>query len=120
MKRRRWGRLINIGSEVFARGVPRFSAYVSAKGGQNGWTRSMAGELAPFGITVNMISPGWIPVERHEKDPQELKDGYRALIPAGRWGVPEDLSGAIVFFASGASSFVTGQTLHVNGGMTVC
>lgn len=120
MRERRWGRLINIGSEVFARGVPNFSAYVAAKGGQNGWTRSMAGELAPHNITVNMIAPGWIPVERHENDPQELKDGYRAEIPLDRWGVPADLDGAIVFFASEASSFITGQTLHVNGGMTVC
>ena len=120
MKKQKWGRIINIGSEVFERGVPNFSAYVAAKGGQNGWNRSMAGELAPWNITVNMISPGWIPVERHEKDPQELKDGYLALIPLNRWGVPTDLAGAVVFFASEASSFVTGQTLHVNGGMTTC
>ncbi len=120
LKEQKWGRLINIGSEVLTRGLPNFSAYVAAKGGQNGWTRSMASELAPQGITVNMISPGWIPVERHEHDPQELKDGYRALIPVDRWGVPADLAGAVVYLASESSSFVTGQTLHVNGGMTVC
>lgn len=120
MKRQRWGRIINIGSEVFERGVGNFSAYVAAKGGQNGWTRSMSRELAPFGITVNMISPGWIPVERHADDPQEQKDGYRALIPVDRWGVPEDLAGAVTLLASEASSFITGQTIHVNGGMTTC
>jgi 3-oxoacyl-[acyl-carrier protein] reductase len=120
MKAQRWGRIINIGSEVVARGVPNFTAYVAAKGGQNGFHRSLAGELAPHGITVNMIAPGWIPVERHEKDPQELKDGYRSLIPVNRWGVPSDLDGTVVYLASNASSFVTGQTLHVNGGMTVC
>ena len=120
MKAQRWGRIINIGSEVVARGVPNFTAYVAAKGGQNGFHRSLAGELAPHGITVNMIAPGWIPVERHEKDPQELKDGYRSLIPVNRWGVPSDLDGTVVYLASNASSLVTGQTLHVNGGMTVC
>ena len=73
MKQQRWGRIINIGSEVFQIGRPNFSAYVAAKGAQNGWTRSMSTELAPFGITVNMISPGWIPVERHENDPRNKK-----------------------------------------------
>ena len=119
MKEQRFGRIINIGSEVFQRGVGNFSAYVAAKGGQNGWTRSMATELAPFNITVNMVSPGWIPVERHEDDPQELKDGYRVLIPMDRWGVPDDVSGACVFLASDEASFITGQNIAVNGGMTV-
>ena len=119
MKRQRWGRIINIGSEVVARGVPNFTAYIAAKGGQNGFNRGLATEVARWGITVNMIAPGWIPVERHENDPQEQKDGYRALIPADRWGVPDDLGGALVFLASDSASFVTGQNLHVNGGMTV-
>ena len=119
MKQQRWGRIINIGSEVVARGVPNFTAYLAAKGGQNGFNRGLATEVAPWGVTVNMISPGWIPVERHQNDPEEEKEGYRRLIPAGRWGVPQDLGGAVVFLASEASSFVTAQNLHVNGGMTV-
>jgi 3-oxoacyl-[acyl-carrier protein] reductase len=119
MKEQRWGRIINIGSEAFTRGVPNFTAYVAAKGAQNGFNRGLATEVAPFGITVNMISPGWIPVERHENDPQDVKDEYRATIPAARWGVPGDLAGAIVFLASDSASFVTGQNLHINGGLTV-
>lgn len=119
MKARRWGRIINIGSEVVARGVGDFSPYVAAKGGQNGWTRSMATELAPWNITVNMVSPGWIPVERHQDDPQEEKDEYRALIPLDRWGVPEDVAGCVTFLAGDAAAFITAQNIHVNGGMTV-
>jgi len=119
MKLQRWGRIINIGSEVFRRGVPNFSAYVAAKGAQAGWTRSMAGELAPWNITVNIVSPGWIPVERHENDPQERKDDYRALIPLDRWGVPADIGGIVAFLASEAAGFITGQDIAVNGGMTV-
>ncbi len=118
MKQRKWGRIINITSEVFHRSVAPFSAYVAAKGGQIGWSRSMARELAPFGITVNMVAPGWIPVERHAKDPQAEKDAYRALIPMGRWGVPKDVADAVLYLASDESSFVTGQTICVNGGMT--
>lgn len=120
MKRRKWGRIINIGSEVFRRGVPNFSAYVAAKGAQAGWTRSMASELAAWNITVNMVSPGWIPVERHDKDPKALKDGYKALIPMRRWGVPGDVGGILAFLASEQAAFITGQDVAVNGGMTVC
>lgn len=118
MKQQRRGRIINITSEVFDRGVGNFSAYVSAKGGQVGFTRSMATELAPFQITVNQVAPGWIPVERHVNDPQTEKDAYRALIPMNRWGTPEDVAGAVVYFASDEAGFVTGQCLSVNGGMT--
>ena len=119
MKERRFGRIVNIGSEVFRRGVPNFSPYVAAKGAQTGWTRSMASELAPWQITVNIVSPGWIPVERHRDDPQEQKDAYKALIPMQRWGVPADVGGVVTFLVSDAASFVTGQDIAVNGGLTV-
>ncbi len=118
MKESRWGRIINITSEVFQRSIGNFSAYVSAKGGQIGFTRSMATELAPFNITVNLVAPGWIPVERHENDSQEQKDGYRELIPMDRWGVPDDIAGAVTYYASDEAGFVTGQTICVNGGMS--
>lgn len=116
MRQQQWGRIINITSEVYQLSVAPFSAYVAAKGGQVGWSRSMSKELAPDGITVNMIAPGWIPVERHEKDPQEMKDNYLSAIPMGRWGKPEDVANAAVYYASEEASFVTGQTLCVNGG----
>ena len=118
MKAQKWGRIINITSEVFSLGVTPFTAYVAAKGSQVGFSRSLSNELAPHGITVNMISPGWIPVERHEKDPQEMKDMYLASIPAGRWGVPTDVAAAALYLASEEAAFVTGQTLAVNGGKT--
>ena len=116
MKRRRWGRIINIITEVFSLGVAPFTAYAAAKGGQVGFSRSLATELASFGITVNMVSPGWIPVERHARDPQSAKDRYLKSIPAGRWGVPEDVAGAVVYYASDEASFVTGQCVTVSGG----
>ncbi len=116
MKQKKWGRIVNISSEVYQLSVSPFSAYVSAKGGQIGWTRSMSKELAPFGITVNTVNPGWIPTERHNDDPQEDKDAYLEQIPAGRWGIPEDVGEAVAYFASEEASFITGQTICVNGG----
>ncbi|NIR61075.1 MAG: SDR family oxidoreductase, partial [Gammaproteobacteria bacterium] len=95
----RWGRIVNLGSETFQLGQPDFTAYVAAKGGQNGFTRSLARELAPWNITVNMVSPGWIPTERHANDPQEEKDAYLRSLPSGRWGLAEEVADTVTFLA---------------------
>ena len=119
MKERRYGRIINIGSEVFDKGVPEFSNYVSAKGAQLGLTRSWAMELAKHGITVNLVAPGWIPTERHDADPQEAKEAYAKAVPLGHMGEHADVAGAVAFLASDAAKFITGQKLSVNGGNTL-
>jgi len=116
MKERRSGRIIHIASEVFEMGLPEFSNYVSAKGAQLGLMRSWAMELAPWQITVNAVSPGWIPTERHANDPQSAKDAYAATIPLRRMGVPADVANAVAFLASDNANFITGQKISVNGG----
>ena len=119
MKQRRWGRIIHIGSEVFERGVPKFSAYVAAKGAQLGLARSWAMELAPWNITVNLVAPGWIPTERHADVPQADKDQYASSVPLKRMGQPEEIAQTVAFLASDAAGFITGQKLSVNGGNTL-
>jgi 3-oxoacyl-[acyl-carrier protein] reductase len=118
MKKARWGRIINIGSEVVELGNGNFSAYVAAKGAMLGLTRAWATEFGPHGITVNLVAPGWIPVERHSDIPQESRNAYASTLPLARIGIPEDVAPAVVFFASDGSGFITGQSLAVNGGNT--
>jgi 3-oxoacyl-[acyl-carrier protein] reductase len=119
MKRQAWGRIIHITSEVLALASAPFSAYVAAKGGQTGLALSTARELAGSGVTVNMVAPGWIPVERHAEYSREAMEKYRQGVPAGRMGVPGDVAPAVVYLASREAHFITGQTLSVNGGNTV-
>lgn len=116
MQARRSGRIVQIDSEVVDRPPPGRSAYVTAKAAQIGLTRSWARELAPFGITVNTVAPGFVPVERHADVPDEIRRAYRASVPIGRLGAREDIANAVSFFASEAASFVTGQRLVVDGG----
>ncbi|MEI7026801.1 SDR family NAD(P)-dependent oxidoreductase [Paenibacillus sp. y28] len=115
MKAQGRGSIINIGSEVVQLGNPNFSSYVTAKSSMIGMTRSWASELGPSGIRVNLIAPGWIPVERHEG---VQTDHYSKQVPLRKMGEPSDIASAIVFLASEDAKFITGQCLSVNGGMT--
>jgi 3-oxoacyl-[acyl-carrier protein] reductase len=116
MQARGAGRIVQIDSEVVDRPPPGRSAYAAAKSAQIGLTRSWARELAPFGITVNTVAPGFIPVERHADVAGEARGAYLASVPAGRMGTRDDIAHAVSFFASEAAAFVTGQRLVVDGG----
>lgn len=119
MKRAGFGRVINIGSEVVELGNAEFSHYVAAKAAMLGVTRSWATELGSFGITVNLVAPGWIPVKRHEGTPQSELDAYRAGVPLNRMGRPHEVADAVAFLAGDRSEFITGQRMAVNGGKTL-
>ena len=116
MRSSRSGRIIQIDSEVTDRPPPGGSAYATAKSAQIGLTRSWARELAPLGITVNTVAPGFIPVERHAGVTAEIRNAYLASVPAGRMGTPEDIAHAVSFLASPGAGFVTGQRIVVDGG----
>jgi 3-oxoacyl-[acyl-carrier protein] reductase len=116
MRARRWGRIIQVDSEVADRPPPGRSAYATAKSAQIGLTRAWARELAPFGITVNTVAPGFVPVERHADVPDEVRREYVVSVPAGRFGTVDEVAHAVSFFASDAAGFVTGQRLVVDGG----
>jgi len=120
MRARGFGRIINIGSEVMELGNPRFANYVSAKGAQLGLTRSWARELGHSGITVNLVAPGWIPVERHSDVPQAELEAYRRGVPIGHMGKPEDVAKMVAYLASDGAGFITGQKFAANGGNTLC
>ncbi len=110
------GRVILIGSDMVDRALPLMSAYVAAKSAQVGLTKVWAKELGPDNITVNLVQPGWIPVERHAGLDTS---GYVAEVPLGRLGTPEDIAGTVAFLASDRAGFVTGQQITVNGGQVL-
>jgi 3-oxoacyl-[acyl-carrier protein] reductase len=116
MRADRFGRIIHVDSEVADRPPPGRSAYATAKNAQIGLARSWARELAPFGVTVNAVAPGFVPVERHADLPAGTVDAYLASVPAGRMGTPEDVAHAVSFLASEDAGFVTGQRIVVDGG----
>jgi 3-oxoacyl-[acyl-carrier protein] reductase len=119
MRERRFGRIIQIGSEVVELGNPRFANYVAAKAAQLGQTRSWARELGSSGITVNLVAPGWIPTERSFDATEEDKQAYTRGVPMGRMGLASEVGSVVAFLASDASSFITGQKIAVNGGNTL-
>ncbi|WP_341282446.1 3-oxoacyl-[acyl-carrier-protein] reductase [Paenibacillus sp. FSL H8-0537] len=117
MMKQRSGRIINISSVVGVLGNPGQANYVAAKAGVIGLTKASAKELASRGITVNCVAPGFIQTEMTDKLPEEMKESLVAQIPLARLGSSEDIAAAVRFLASDAAGYMTGQTVHVDGGM---
>ncbi|MCH9845465.1 MAG: 3-oxoacyl-[acyl-carrier-protein] reductase [Alphaproteobacteria bacterium] len=117
MMKKRYGRIVNIGSVVGSAGNPGQANYCSAKAGLLGFSKSLAQELASRNITVNCVAPGFIRTEMTDKLNDAQKEGILSAIPLGAIGEAEDIAAATVYLASSESKYMTGQTLHVNGGM---
>ena len=119
MMKSRWGRIINISSIVGATGNPGQVNYAAAKAGMVGMTKSIAYEVASRGITANAVAPGFIATAMTDKLTDDQKDKINAQIPAARMGTPEEIAAAVLYLASSEAAYVTGTTLHVNGGMAM-
>jgi 3-oxoacyl-[acyl-carrier protein] reductase len=119
MMKRRFGRIVNITSIVGVTGNPGQSNYAASKAGLVGMSKSLAQEVAARGITVNCIAPGFIETAMTDAIGEQQRERLLAAIPAGRLGRPEDVAAAAVYLASAEAAYVTGQTLHVNGGMAM-
>ena len=117
MMKKRNGRIINIGSVVGTMGNAGQVNYATAKAGLIGFTKSLAREVASRGITVNTVSPGFIDTDMTQTLTDEQKEGIFAQVPANRLGKPEEIANAVAFLASDSAAYITGETLHVNGGM---
>ncbi|MBQ7409716.1 MAG: 3-oxoacyl-[Alphaproteobacteria bacterium] len=117
MMKQRHGRIINMASIVGVVGGVGQANYAASKGGMIAMTKSIAAEVASRGITANAIAPGFIKTPMTDVLSDELKAKYLEQIPAGRFGEPEDIANACVFLASDESSYINGQTIHINGGM---
>ena len=117
MVKARWGRIINVGSVVGRLGNPGQANYVASKAGLEGFTRSLALEVASRGITVNLLAPGLIETDMTAELTNEQRDAMLTRIPLGRMGQANDIAAAAAFLSSDDGAYITGQTLHINGGM---
>ena len=117
MIKKRWGRIVNITSVVGASGNSGQANYAAAKAGTTGMTKAIAAEVASRGITVNCVAPGYIVTPMTDSLDNSQKESLLTMIPIGRLGKPKDVAACVSFLASDEAAYVTGQTLHVNGGM---
>lgn len=117
MIRRKYGRIINIASVVGVTGNPGQSNYVASKAGMIGMSKSFASEVATRGITINCVAPGFIQTAMTDVLNDTQKQGILSSIPAGKMGLPKDIAASVAFLASAEAEYITGQTIHVNGGM---
>lgn len=115
--KQRGGRIINISSVVAVMGNPGQANYCASKAGMIGMSKSLAQEVSSRGITVNCVAPGFIKTAMTDKLNEEQQKRITDNIPAGRFGLPEDIAAGVVFLASDNASYITGQTLHINGGL---
>ena len=117
MAKARWGRIINISSVVAGMGNPGQGNYCAAKAGVEGFTRSLAKEMSNRGITANCVAPGFIDTDMTRKLDDKQREAMLEVIPASRLGEPEEVAAVVAFLASEPAAYVTGETIHVNGGM---
>jgi 3-oxoacyl-[acyl-carrier protein] reductase len=119
MMKARWGRVVNVSSIVGVTGNPGQANYAAAKAGVIGMSKSLAAEVASRGVTVNCVAPGFVATAMTDRLDAAQRDRLMAAIPAGRMGTSEEIAAAVVYLASDEAAYVTGQTLHVNGGMAM-
>jgi 3-oxoacyl-[acyl-carrier protein] reductase len=119
MMKKRWGRIIGITSIVGVTGNPGQGNYAASKAGMIGMSKSLAAEVAARGITVNCVAPGFIETPMTDALTAQQKEAILRVVPAGRLGTSEEIASAVIYLASAEAAYVTGQTLHVNGGMAM-